>query len=165
MVEDPFEVFGRSEADEAELRDATERLGAVTERRSFWSAIANDPSRPASHRALALEQLFRRHVHPDTTLSALAEMLDGAGWLDDGDVTVVTALGGKVPVTWSLDDTVFAIALPGSRGAVYLAVTGRFGAEELAAALRGASRDERVRSAVIRDVGIAGAAREAGYFA
>jgi len=151
-MDDPLRPFTRSDAGEAQLREAAERLGPVAEPPSFWSAIANDPSRPGAHRALAVEQLVRRHVHPGgTTLGELAAMLDGAAWLGGGDLTIVRALAGKVPVSWSLDDTVAAVALPGGRRVLYLAVAGRFGAAEIAAALRGKSRDPRVLSAVIRE--------------
>jgi hypothetical protein len=155
MMGNQFEKFKRTNLSEGELREAVESLGAVVEPASFWSAIANDASMSVAHRKLALVQLVRRHVVPGTTtVGVFAEMLEGAHWLSDGDVTVVTAIGGKVPVTWSPDDTVVAIALPGGRGAIYLAMAGRFAPEEIALALRGVSHDERVRSAVIRDAGL-----------
>jgi hypothetical protein len=149
-----FEKFKRTDSSEAELREAAELLGAVVESPSFWSAIANDASMPVAHRKLSLVQLVRRHVLSGrTTIGVFAEMLDGAQWLSNGDITVITEIGGKVPVTWSPDDTVIAIAPPGGRGGIYLAMAGRFAAEEIAVALRGMSRDGRVLSAVIRDAG------------
>ncbi len=126
----------------------------MTKRPEFWSGIANDRSRPPAQRTLALVQLVRHHVSPGrTTLGALAALLDGARWLGDGDIVVVTALGGKVPVTWTPEDTIAAVALPGGHGALYLAIVGLFSAEELTTALRGASHDDRILSAVIREVG------------
>src|SRR5206468_2467897 len=101
-----FEKFKRTDSSEAELREAARLLGAVVEPPSFWSAIANDASMPVMHRKLALVQLVRRHVLPGTTtVGVFAEMLKGAEWLSDGDITVITEIGGKVPVTWSPDDT------------------------------------------------------------
>jgi hypothetical protein len=155
MMWNQFEKFKRTDSSEAELYEAAELLGAVVEPASFWSAIANEASTSVTHRKLALIQLVSRHVLPGTTtVGVFAEMLDGAQWLSDGDITVITAIGGKVPVTWSPDDTVIAIALPGGCGAIYLAIAGRFTVEEIAVALRGMSHDERVLSAVIRDAGL-----------
>jgi hypothetical protein len=150
-----FEKFKRTDSSEGELREAAKVQGPVDEPSSFWSRIANDASMPVVHRRLALIQLFRRHVIPGrTSIGELARILDGAHWLGDDDITVITALGGKVPVKWSPDGTVIAIALPGGRGAIYLALAGRFAAEELLIALRGFSHDQRVLSAVIREVAI-----------
>jgi len=149
-----FEKFKRARSSEAELRDAAALLGEVVEPPSFWSAIANDASMPVAHRKLAVVALVRRHLSPGMTVGAFADLLDGAPWLGDDDVAAVTGIFGKVPVSWGPDDTVVAIALPGGSGAIYLAITGRFAAAELATALRGSSRDERVLAAAIRDVGI-----------
>jgi hypothetical protein len=155
LVENPFERFSRAASSEAELRQAMEGLGAVIEPPSFWSAIANDASMPVAHRKWALVQLVRRHVLPGlTTVGVFVEMLDGARWLSDTDIVVINVLGGKIPVKWSLDDTVIAIALPGGHGAIYLAISGRIDTKELAGAFRGLSREERVLSAVIREVGL-----------
>jgi hypothetical protein len=149
-----LEIFLRRDLGEAELRKAAELLGPVTENACFWSAIANDAWMPAAHRRLSLVALVRRHVIAGTTrVGALVEMLDGARWLGDGDITMITAIGGKIPITWSSDDTLVAIALPGG-GAIYLAIAGQLTAEEITAALHGMSREERVLSAVIQDAGI-----------
>jgi hypothetical protein len=155
MMENQLEKFKQAESSEAELREAAEQLGAVTESPSFWSEIANDASMPAAHRKLAIVQLVRRHISTGkTSVGELAEMLGGAKWLGDDDVTVFTIIAGKVPVVWSPDDTIIAIALPGGRGAIYLTIKGHFTAEQLTAALHGSSHDVSVLSAVIRDKGI-----------
>ena len=107
-------------------------MSRAAEPPEFWSAIENGR----------------------TTLAALGAMLDGAAWLGDDDVELVVALGGKVPVSWSPDDTTAAITLPAGRGVLYLAVTGRFTAGELIGALHGTCRDPRVLSGVINDVGL-----------
>lgn len=154
-MRDPFEEFKRADASEAEIGQAGELLGAVVELPSFWSGIANDASMPVAHRRLAVVQLVRRHVLPGrTTVGVFAEMLDGAQWLGDGDITLISEVGGKIPVSWTAEDTVIAVALPGNRGAIYLAIAGRFSVREIAVALRGMSRDVRVLSAVIRDAGL-----------
>lgn len=155
MIGNPLENFKQPHLSEAELREAVELLGAVVEPPSFWSEIANDATMPVAHRKLALVQLVRRHVLPgNTTVGELAEMLNGARWLSNSDITVITEIGGKVPVSWSLDDTLIVIPLPGGRGAIYLAIEGHYTVEQLTSALRGSSHDERVLSAVIRDIGI-----------
>jgi hypothetical protein len=144
--------FSRPAATVAELRAAAEALPPGADPPSLWSGIANDASRPPAHRALAVEQLVRRHVaFGETTLGALGVMLDGATWLHDDDVTLVTAVTGKLPVPWSSDLTVVAIALPGGAGDVlYLALEEKLTAEDVAAALRGVARDPLVEGAVIR---------------
>jgi len=155
MATNPFETFWQRGSSEAELHEAAGLLGPVVEPPSFWSAITNDASMPVPHRKMALVQLVRRHVAPGTTtVGAFAKMLDSAPWLGNGDITAVTHIGGKVPVAWSPDDTVIAIALPGGRGAIYLAITGRFTLTEIETALHGISADERILSAIIRDAGI-----------
>jgi hypothetical protein len=129
-------------------------LGPAAETPAYWAAIANDPSRPAAQRALAVELLVRRNVVPGrTTLGVLGAMLGGAAWLGDNDLELVEVLGGKVPVSWSLGDTVAAVSLPGGRSVLYLAVAGQYTAPELVNALRGTCADPRVLAAVIRDLG------------
>ena len=86
----------------------------------------------------AIAQLVRRHIRPGTTtLAELAALLDGAAWLRAEDVTLITDLGGKIPVGLSDGNTTVAIALPGGRGALYLAIAGRVSAEDIHATLRG----------------------------
>jgi hypothetical protein len=114
----------------------------------------SDPSE-ARRRKTSLVQLVRRGVVPGTTtVGMFARLLQGAQWPGDGDVTVITALAGLVPVTWSPENTVVAIALPRGTGAIYLSIVGRFAEEEIVAALRETSRDQRVLSAVIREVAV-----------
>lgn len=74
-------------------------------------------------------------------LGELAAVLGRAEWLHDEDVTVVEALAGKIPVGWSPNDTVVAIAvlpeLDGGRSwTVYLRISGRFGRDEFLRAVR-----------------------------
>jgi hypothetical protein len=151
-VPEALRPFSRPDATVAELRAAAAALPRGAEPPSLWSGIANDASRPPAHRALAIEQLVRRQVTPgETTLGELGRMLDGATWLHDHDVVLVTAVTGKLPVPWSSDTTVVAIGLPGGAGdALYLALEERLTAGEVGAALRGAVRDPLVEGAVIR---------------
>ena len=99
--------------------------------------------------AATIERLLREHVTPgETTLGELGALLRCEQWLRDEDVSVITALTGKLPVPWSAEDTVAAIALPS--GTLYVAVSGKLEAAEISAALRGASQDLRVTGAPIR---------------
>jgi hypothetical protein len=154
-MRDPFSILRDRESSEDDLWRAVDALGSVSEPASFWSAIANDLSRRADQRALALTEVVARHVVPgSTTVGEFAEMLDGAPWLETSDVDVVTAIGGKVPVTWAQDGTVAVLALPARRGAIYLSIAGSWRVDEIASALRGASPQSSIRSAVIRDAAV-----------
>jgi len=152
-MQDPYTIFRRSDSTEDDLWRAAEALGDVSEPPTFWSSIANDPTMRPDHRALALAELTTRHVVPGTTTVAeFAQMIDGASGQEDSGVNVVTALGGKIPVRASIEDTVATIALPGDRGAIYLTIAGRWGAADVRSALRGESNP--IRSAVIRDAAV-----------
>jgi hypothetical protein len=95
-----------------------------------------DPSE-ATRRKMSLVQLVRRDVVPGTTtVGTFARLLQGAQWPGEGNVTVITAIAGKVPVTWSPEDTALAIALPGGSGAIHLSIAGRFAEDEIVATLR-----------------------------
>jgi hypothetical protein len=154
-MNDPWDTFKRSDSSEAELREAAKLLDAVVEPPSFWSAIANDASMPIANRKLALVELVRRHVVAGTTtVGAFARMLDGAPWLNDSDITLVTSLAGKVPVKWSPENAVAAITLPGGSGAIYVTIAGRHSAEEIASALCGMSHNHGILSAAILDTGV-----------
>lgn len=153
-MRDPYTILRQSDSTEEELWRAAEALGDVSEPPSFWSSIANAAIRP-DHRALALAELVIRHVVPGTTtVGEFAQMIEGVLWLDDSGVNVVTALGGKIPVKATLDDTVATIALPGDRGAIYLTIPGRWDRAELLSALRRPSESSPILSAVIRDAAV-----------
>lgn len=152
-MQDPFAVFERREAKREELREAAKRLGPVEEPPWFWSHIANDQSMPAELRALALIELVRRHVVAgQTTVSTFAQMLYGAPWFGEDDVIVATEITGKVPVQSSQDNTVAVISLPAHRDAIYLVISGIHSAAEIAAAMRGISREPRIGSALIQQI-------------
>jgi hypothetical protein len=106
--------------------------------------------------ALAIEQLVRDHVTPgQTTLGELGALLECAKWLRDEDVSLVTALTGKLPVPWSNEDTVAAIALPDGSSVLYLALLGKLEAGEISVALRGEAQDTRVSGVVVRAAALA----------
>ena len=125
---------------------------------SSLNEIANDASRATADRRHAVFQLFAGHVRPGMTLAELAEVLAGAEWLRDEDVSVVTAIAGKIPVTWSSEDTVFVLhVLPeagdGGTWAIYLRVLGRVRREELIRVLRTGDGGEAA-SARVAEIGL-----------
>jgi hypothetical protein len=128
-------------ATEPELLRAISVLPLGAEPPSFWAELASDPALTSDHRRLTVVALFRRHVTPGLDLGELRSALGGAEWLHDEDVTVVAALAGKLPVGWSPEDTVVAVAvLPGLDGGrnwtVYLRISGRLSREEFLEAVR-----------------------------
>lgn len=129
-----------------QLDEAIAHLDKAGESPGFWSAIANSPDCRPEHRRLAVRELFKRHVKPGMTLAELGELLDDPTWLADDDVSAVTAVGGKVPVSMTPGDSVFVVALfpklPGeqtSHWAIYLRVEGKVEREGLLQALRDGS--------------------------
>lgn len=107
----------------------------------------------------AIVELFSERVRPGTTLGELAELLSGAAWPRDEDVSVVEAIAGKIPVSWTLEDTIFALSLPpdGDDGpsAVYIRVQGKVSRDDFLAAVRGGGED--VSATPILEVGMASA--------
>ena len=142
------------------LIDAIRGLGPVTEPASFWSDIAGDDAFGPEHRRRAVVALFRRHVVPGTTLAELARALGDPAWLVDDDVSVVDVLGGKIPVSWTIADTVLVFGvLPElsdevSRDwAIYLRVAGTIDLADVIALLRGGTAAPEVQRAEILEVG------------
>jgi hypothetical protein len=102
-----------------------------------------------------LESAIEREVIPGaTTLGALGALIDAPSWLDDGVVTVVEAVGGKLPVSWPPGGTVATVALPGGRAVLYLALDEAFTAADVAAGLRNAPGAERASGAVVRELAV-----------
>ena len=96
---------------EKDLRSEIAKLEDVTEPASFWVDIANDRAYSADHRALAVCQLFDRHLREPISLASLARLLDGPDWIAPRTVSVVAHLRGELPVEWNLGETVLAILL------------------------------------------------------
>jgi hypothetical protein len=160
MAGDPLSTIARRDVEEAEFMRAIESLGAVTESPRFWTDLANSPDFGKIRRGHCVMQLFRRHVPPGTKLSGLGRVLDRPDWLRDEDVDVVADLGGKVPVRWTLEDTVFVLRvvpeLPGKSEAVYLRVSGKVDRGAFLKALRGQEVDPGTADATVLEIGISG---------
>jgi hypothetical protein len=122
------------------------------------SQISNDAVVAPEDRRRCVFALFRSHTRAGMPLSELAATLGGATWLLPERISVVKSLGGKIPVTWTNEDTIFLIRPwlpPGNLSAVYLRVAGK-GLEPRAlfAVLRGLSKDKRLGAERVLEVGL-----------
>lgn len=145
MRAESLNVIASPDTPAERLAEAVRSLGPGDEPPRFWSGIANDPAYPPAHRRTAVLQLFRRHVRPRSTLREAGAVLEGAPWLEDGDVVIVEDVGGALPVAPGADRTIARIAvMPGSGPPcfVFLAVAGEVEAADVAAALRSAGGAE-----------------------
>lgn len=143
------------------LIKALRQLGPATEPASFWTKIANSTEYSPDQRRRAVFELFERHVRPGITVGQLADLLDQPTWLDDADVSVVDRLGGKIPVAWNPQDTIFVIAvfpgLPDGRyahWAIYLRVSGKVDRESFVRAIQGEATSDAVRGAKVIEYGL-----------
>jgi hypothetical protein len=159
MSEALLSVIKDPEATEEQVHEAVASLPSEAEPPGYWMEIANDPTHRTVRRRLSVFQLFRRHVPPGLSLSELAHILEGADWLSDQDVEVVHVLAGKIPVTWTPDDTVVALdVLPDpddrERWTVYLRISGKVSREDLVQVIRGRDPNaDEARSAIILEIG------------
>jgi hypothetical protein len=102
-----------------------------------------------------LEDAIEREVVPGTTtLGELGKLIDARSWLGDGDVTVVDAVGGKLPVTGTPQGTVATVALPGGGAVLYIALDDALSAGAVAAGLRSAPDAERASAAIVQEVAV-----------
>ena len=143
------------------LVQALRQLGPTTEPASFWTKIANSTSYGPDQRRRAVFELFERHVGAGLTLGQLADLLDHPTWLEAADVSVVDRLGGKIPVSWNPQDTVFVLAvfpnLPDGRyahWAIYLRVSGKVDRDDFVRAIRGEAVPNAVRDARLLEFGL-----------
>jgi hypothetical protein len=122
------------------------------------SVIAGSDAYSPERRRRAVVELFRRHVQPGMTLADLGRVLDDPGWLRDDDLSVVDVLGGKIPVSWTLEDTVLVLGvLPGlpddPAWSIYLRVAGKLELADVLALLHGRAAPPEVARAEIREIG------------
>lgn len=141
----------------AELEDALGELPEAATDAPFWTAIADDERYSLPHRRIAALQLVRRHVARGTSLADLAKLLGPAAWLRASDLDIVTALGGKIPVRWTSEDTVFVIRVlpgpPGPQAAIYLRVSGHVALAAFRALLDGRPGEPVVGESRVLEVG------------
>jgi hypothetical protein len=143
------------------LVEAIQQLGPVTEEPGFWSAIANDDNYSQDHRRRAVYELIQRHVYSGMTLADMAEILDDPTWLKDEDVTMVTIVGGKLPVKWSMEDTIFILHIfPGlpdrqyANWAAYIKISGKVERQSIVDVLRGRPVEQAATGATVLEVGL-----------
>lgn len=154
-------IIADPKADKETLMEAIQQLGTVTESAQFWTAIANSNEYGKDHRRLAVFQLFQRFVSPGMTLFALARILDNPRWLGDEDISVVSVMGGEIPIKWSSEDTVFVLSvfpdLPDGRyeqWAIYLSVSAKLKRKDFIKVIRGESVAEHVKNAKVLEFGL-----------
>jgi hypothetical protein len=154
-------IIADPKTDRQTLIQAIQQLGPVTEPASFWSAIANNAEYNQVARRWAVWELFRRHVEPDITLADLASVLDNPTWLADEAVSIVTVLGGRIPVKWTVEDTVFVLLVfpdlpngPYKSWGVYLRVSGQVDRESFINVLRGQPVSAEVSNAQVLEYGL-----------
>jgi hypothetical protein len=95
------------------------------------------------------------------TLADLAELLDNPTWLKDEDITLVTIVGGRLPVKWSNEDTIFILHIfPGlpdryyTHWAIYIKVSGKVEIQSIVDIIRGRPVEQIVAQAKILEIGL-----------
>jgi hypothetical protein len=104
LVKDP-------DSDDDTLLRAISRMTTEEAPVALWTGVANDPSYRPFQRALAIRELFRRHVSRSMTLEQIASILGGAEWLPDAAVERIDSIAGEVPVRVPADGAAFVVRL------------------------------------------------------
>jgi len=161
-MSEPLSLIADPDIDKTTLLQAIRKLGPVTESERYWTDIANSKSYSKEHRRLAVFLLFKRFISPGITLYELARILDMPGWLTKEDITIVTVQGGKIPVTWSFEDTIFVLTVfPDvqdtnnryANWAIYLKVAGKIKRDEFIEIIHGKPVSENVKNAELLQIG------------
>jgi hypothetical protein len=72
---------------------------------------ANDPTEPQAVRARAVFALFAQYVRPGSSVDEVRRVITDNDWLREAHLEGVRVMGGKVPVEYPLEDTVFCLHL------------------------------------------------------
>jgi hypothetical protein len=129
-------------SNQAQWAKALRELDMPPESPKFWTNIANDPAYSSERRAEAIFKLFERHIPPGIKLPALGELLGGAKWLRDADVTFGGGPTGAIPLDTSGKGTVYLVsvhATPDSNDSdwgIYVRTSKRVDPQALARVLR-----------------------------
>ena len=110
----------RSE-DAAVLRSAAELKGAGAPVH-VWTRVANSPSYRPFHRAVAIQQLIKRHVAKAVTLDQAAGILGGGNWLMEAEVEKIEEIGGEIPVRIPTGGRAYVIRFPSGASETHLEV-------------------------------------------
>jgi len=147
----------RGSDDDTVLR-AVSRLSTADAPGTLWTQVANDGSYRPFHRAVAVHELFKRHVVPPMTLRQLASLLDGGRWLVSAVIERIESMGGEIPVRVPAGGSAYVIRLPktpatgGPEVGVYLALDRAIDAELLRDALMSGATDPSVGEVRIVDL-------------
>ena len=76
---------------------------------SFLNVLANDSSSSREERARAIFTLFAHHIRPGSSAAEVHAVLTSTNWMASANLYAVTALGGWVPVEYTLEDSVFCM--------------------------------------------------------
>jgi hypothetical protein len=159
-MDNQLQVIADPHSEGTVLNTSIQSLGTATEPPSFWTAIANSTVYSEDHRRRAVFSLFQRHVSPGVTLTALAQIPANPTWLRDEDVSIVTRLGGKLPVQWSPTDTIFVLSifpdLPDGIyqfWAIYLRVEGKVERDQFLALIRGQPGSGAIGNPKVQEIG------------
>lgn len=154
-------IISNKEIDEKELLEAIQQLSDVNESADFWNDIAKNSGYGKLHRAHCIFQLFKRHISVGMNLYRFGELLRNPTWLKNEDIEIVNALNGEIPVTWTLNDTIFVFRIFPELSnkysfAIYLRILGKIDRNDLIWLLRGNEVNQVMKNVTILEVGFTG---------
>ncbi len=144
----------------ADVMRAARRVADAEMPAQAWARLASDAAYGLVQRRVCVFELFRRHVHPGSTVAEIARLLDHPTWLRDEHVRELEDIGGRLPpVTLDGEDAVFAIdVLPGAAPVadlwtVYLRMRGRLDRGVFSGLLRGTVKTGVELGVVVLEIG------------
>jgi hypothetical protein len=147
-------------SDDGQVLRAISRMTGLDVPAAVWTEVADDPACRPFHRAVAVQELFKREVRPPVTLDQVAALLAGGRWLPDASIEKVTSMGGELPVRVPPGGAAFVLRLPGDPAAtrpergIYLALDRSLDAELFRDALRSRATDPSVGRARVVDLAV-----------
>jgi hypothetical protein len=115
-------IFLDPRSDDAAVLRAVSRITSGHSSATLWTQVANDPKYRPFHRAVAVYELFKRHVAKPMALKQLARLLDGAPWLLEAAIEKIEVMGGEIPVHIPDHGAGFVVRLPMDSAMTYPAV-------------------------------------------
>src|SRR3954453_10791458 len=86
-------IFRDLRSDDDAVLQAISQMTTGSAPATLWTEVANDPSYRPFHRAVAVHELFKRHVARPVTLEQLALLLTGGCWLLDAVIEKIELMG------------------------------------------------------------------------